>query len=557
MGVDIETYRGRIGGFKGSIGCDVVTVPCNVNFSSGMNAFGAVVFIGLLLIMGGIEPNPGPPQKDTLPEESYEGYLRETNTNPEERESLLKMKTTYDEKAVAALEKMSKTNLSRTTKCLIRKRWCAFGDTSALLLAKDNASFLAHPAVQRKLTDIWMSPFNTTYLRNGYLKLGICFLCPFLAHCFLQPSVHEVNSEPSQTKTKDHRNKLIKWLHSANNFICCPCTIVVYNIVATIIFLCIYAYYLIFEMEQKTTGFDIVLIIWVASLFVEELRQLITKRMNYFHDVWNIIDVLSITLFAIGEGLRLSKCCDTFGNIVLAVDFIFFTIRMFQTVSCLETFGPKLVMIGKMMQDLLYFLLLLSVMVMSYGISTQAILYPKSPVVWKTALMTFKKPFWNIFGELSLDEITGNADCTNNKSQWMNGSLPRCPTEKSTYVVPVMLGVYMLMVHVLLLNLLIAIFSKTYTKVQLKAYQHWCKLRYELILEYSERPSLCPPLIVFCHSKWMDGSLPRCPIEQSQYVVPVMLAVYMLIIQVLLINLLITKVIKTYTEVEEEAFQHW
>ncbi|WAR06953.1 TRPM3-like protein [Mya arenaria] len=95
--------------------------------------------------------------------------------------------------------------------------------------------------------------------------------------------------------------------------------------------------------------------------------------------------------------------------------------------------------------------------------------------------------------------MTRNADCTNNKSQWMNGSLPRCPTEKSTYVVPVMLGVYMLMVHVLLLNLLIAIFSKTYTKVHLKAYQHWYKLRYELILEYSERPSLCPPLIVFCH----------------------------------------------------------
>ncbi|XP_052811136.1 uncharacterized protein LOC128238876 [Mya arenaria] len=70
MGVDIETYRGRIGGFKGSIGCDVVTVPCNVNFSSGMNAFGAVVFIGLLLIMGGIEPNPGPPQKDSKSENS-------------------------------------------------------------------------------------------------------------------------------------------------------------------------------------------------------------------------------------------------------------------------------------------------------------------------------------------------------------------------------------------------------------------------------------------------------------------------------------------------------
>ncbi|XP_052783616.1 interferon-induced very large GTPase 1-like isoform X2 [Mya arenaria] len=73
MGVDIETYRGRIGCFKGSIGCDVVTIPCNVNFSSGMKTIGAVVFIGLLLIIGGIEPNPGPPHKEV----TYQRLLKE------------------------------------------------------------------------------------------------------------------------------------------------------------------------------------------------------------------------------------------------------------------------------------------------------------------------------------------------------------------------------------------------------------------------------------------------------------------------------------------------
>ncbi|WAR12118.1 TRPM3-like protein, partial [Mya arenaria] len=221
--------------------------------------------------------------------------------------------------------------------------------------------------------------------------------------------------------------------------------------------------------------------------------------MKYFYDVWNVIDLVSITLFAVGEGLRFSGCCYTAGNIVLAIDFMFFAVRILHTVSCLEKIGPKLVMIGKMMQDLVYFLLILSVIVVSYGISTQAILYPKAPLEWKTVWTTFRKPFWNIFGELSLEDIEGDVDCTNDESQWMDGSSPRCPTEQSQYIVPVMLGVYMLIVQVLLLNLLIAMFSDTYAKVQKTANQHWCKLRYKLILEYSERPSLCPPLIVFCH----------------------------------------------------------
>lgn len=60
MGVDIETYRGRIGTYKHTIGLAVVVVECIVNLSKGFKTVGAVVFIGMLLIMAGIEINPGP-----------------------------------------------------------------------------------------------------------------------------------------------------------------------------------------------------------------------------------------------------------------------------------------------------------------------------------------------------------------------------------------------------------------------------------------------------------------------------------------------------------------
>ncbi|XP_045168672.2 interferon-induced very large GTPase 1-like isoform X2 [Mercenaria mercenaria] len=64
MGVDIETYRGRIGTFKFAFGTDVVTVERLINFSQCLKTVGSLAFIGLLLVMAGIESNPGPKDSD-------------------------------------------------------------------------------------------------------------------------------------------------------------------------------------------------------------------------------------------------------------------------------------------------------------------------------------------------------------------------------------------------------------------------------------------------------------------------------------------------------------
>jgi hypothetical protein len=72
MGVAIQTYRARIGTFKHfrcgemiancrlSRGCDVVAIVPNINVSSDLKTVGCVIFIGVLLMISGVEPNPGP-----------------------------------------------------------------------------------------------------------------------------------------------------------------------------------------------------------------------------------------------------------------------------------------------------------------------------------------------------------------------------------------------------------------------------------------------------------------------------------------------------------------
>lgn len=65
MGVDLQTYRCRIGSFRFNTGVDVATLYVFINFSGSFRTIGSLVFIGLLLLMAGIESNPGPGNAET------------------------------------------------------------------------------------------------------------------------------------------------------------------------------------------------------------------------------------------------------------------------------------------------------------------------------------------------------------------------------------------------------------------------------------------------------------------------------------------------------------
>ncbi|XP_053403098.1 uncharacterized protein LOC123554339 [Mercenaria mercenaria] len=84
MGVDIETYRGRIGTFKFASGVDVIILQCTLNFSGCLKAVGSLVFIGILLFMAGIEQNPGPTEQGNSSAEnnSMVSYSRKDLNQP-------------------------------------------------------------------------------------------------------------------------------------------------------------------------------------------------------------------------------------------------------------------------------------------------------------------------------------------------------------------------------------------------------------------------------------------------------------------------------------------
>ncbi|WAR05192.1 TRPM2-like protein [Mya arenaria] len=347
-----------------------------------------------------------------------------------------------------------------------------WGETTCMLIAvkADNKDFISQTACQSLLNRIW----------NGRL----------VQDNSLWRLVFNVDETEEKLKAAE------EWKMTARDkfyyFFNAPVIIFMYNVCSYIVFLSLYTYILIFNFEPQVSLEEIVLIIWVFAITTEEVRQMVTnssttlatKLQSYITDTWNVVDTLTIVLFIIGVILRFLPYESTFeaARVFLALNFVTFFLRLLHIFSVHKELGPKLVMIGKMIQDLMYFLVILMVFVFSYAVASHSILYPNSPLTLKTAV-----------------QIIREADCTYDVSLWMNSTMARCPTDTGKWVVPIMMGIYMLLANVLLLNLLIAMFSNTFQKVQDNTDKHWHFQRYSLIHEYYTRPVLFPPLILLSH----------------------------------------------------------
>ena len=138
-------------------------------------------------------------------------------------------------------------------------------------------------------------------------------------------------------------------------------------------------------------------------------------------------------------------------------------------------------------------------MVAAYGIALHAILYPNSKSELKLVPAILQKAYFQMYGELYLDELEGTFTCTDNPVLYHNGTLPRCPQKESQWLSPIFLGVYILITNILMFNLLIAMFSYTFQKVQIKTNEVWNFQRLNFICEYSQKPLLPPPFILLAH----------------------------------------------------------
>ncbi|CAF4011189.1 unnamed protein product, partial [Rotaria sp. Silwood1] len=236
---------------------------------------------------------------------------------------------------------------------------------------------------------------------------------------------------------------------------------------------------------------EYILLIWVTTLLCEEIRQLCSLEaqttrnaiVNYFKGFWNELDVLAIILFYVGFILRCLPATECFcaARIVWSIDLSIWYIRSLEIFAAIQRLGPKLVMIHEMINDLKFYMVLLIVFIFGFGVSSHSLIYGTKEFTWHLPREILHLSYWQIFGEIDvLSKFENNFHATG-------------------YAVFLILVAYMAIVSILLVNLLIAMFSNTFDRLQNDTDRIWKFQRYSLICEYLSRPSIPPPFIFLSH----------------------------------------------------------
>lgn len=79
------------------------------------------------------------------------------------------------------------------------------------------------------------------------------------------------------------------------------------------------------------------------------------------------------------------------------------------------------------MIDMMYFVIIMLVVLMSFGVARQAILHPNEDPSWMLARNIFFMPYWMIYGEVFADQIdrefTSKASELYNTLKWIRGRI--------------------------------------------------------------------------------------------------------------------------------------
>ncbi|XP_070158634.1 transient receptor potential cation channel trpm isoform X2 [Polyergus mexicanus] len=269
------------------------------------------------------------------------------------------------------------------------------------------------------------------------------------------------------------------------------------NAIAYIIFLLFFSYCILVHMDDHPSLAEIYAIAYICTLGCEKVREIvISEPVKLSHkfsvwawNMWNPCDAAAIIFFQIGLALRLRHSTFDVGRVIYCVDCIYWYLRILNILGVNKYFGPLVTMMGKMVKNMIYFVVLLLVVLMSFGVARQAILNPNSEPKWRIIRDIFMEPYFMLYGEVYADNI--DPDCGDEPG--MIQCLP------GRWITPAAMSVYLLVANILLINLLIAVFNNIFIEVNAIAHQVWMFQRFTVVMEYEQKPVLPPPLIVVCH----------------------------------------------------------
>ncbi|KAM5180438.1 transient receptor potential cation channel subfamily M member 2-like [Mantella aurantiaca] len=453
--------------------------------------------------------------------------LAKEEEDSETIQEMIALADLYEERATGVFSECYRSDEKKSELLLIHvtPRW---GRATALELAQESQSqtFMSQGGVQMFLTKTWWGKLSVD---NGFFQILLCMLLFPLIYSGLisyrkgfanSQTFRDAKERRNRSLHQDPRNKSeglrpYSCLWKLGAFFTAPIVKFYYNVVSYIGFLWLFAYVLMIDFQTYPSWREYLLYVWVFSIFTEELRQLlydpehrgfVKKSVEYIIELKNQMDTLALGLFAVGLICRLVRTDTVYlGRVFLSLDFMVFCIRLMHIFSVSKVLGPKIIILSRMVKDLFFFLFLLAIWIVSYGVAKQAILITNEERLNWIFRNVLYDPYLTLFGQIpsNIDSLNFQlSSCTQNGS---DPTLPKCVFNDGTnalfpeWLTITLTCLYLLMANILLLNLLIAMFSYTFADVESHTDQVWKFHRFGLIKEYNERPAAPPPLILLTH----------------------------------------------------------
>uniref|UniRef100_A0AAX7SQK1 Transient receptor potential cation channel, subfamily M, member 3 n=1 Tax=Astatotilapia calliptera TaxID=8154 RepID=A0AAX7SQK1_ASTCA len=390
-----------------------------------------------------------------------------------------------------------------------------------LAVAAKHRDFIAHTCSQMLLTDMWMGRLRMR--KNSGLKVILGLLLPpsILSLEFKnkdemsympqdqEAMLGKVTTETSRKKDVEevqNRHRLIPMGRKIYEFYNAPIVKFWFHTMAYVGYLMLFNYIVLVKMDLWPSPQEWIVIAYIFTNGIEKMREilmsepgkLLQKVKVWLQEYWNITDLMAILIFSVGMVLRLQEPpLMSYGRVIYCVNIIYWYIRLLDIFGVNKYLGPYVMMIGKMMIDMMYFVIIMLVVLMSFGVARQAILNPNEDPSWMLARNIFFMPYWMIYGEVFADQIDPPCGQNITTEDGVVVALPPCKT--GAWIVPAIMACYLLVANILLVNLLIAVFNNTFFEVKSISNQVWKFQRYQLIMTFHERPVLPPPLIIFSH----------------------------------------------------------
>uniref|UniRef100_A0A3Q2CCH3 Ion transport domain-containing protein n=1 Tax=Cyprinodon variegatus TaxID=28743 RepID=A0A3Q2CCH3_CYPVA len=286
----------------------------------------------------------------------------------------------------------------------------------------------------------------------------------------------------------------LSWIKRMYDFYTAPVVKFWFHTMFYLCFLMLFSYVILVKMEESPSVLEWLVIAYIISTGVEKTREVLMseprklrqKLKVWFSEYWNISDFVAILLFLFGLVMRwLGDPYHTAGRIAYCLDIIFWFVRVLDLLAVNQHAGPYLTMITKMTSNMSFIVVMMVIVLLSFGVSRKAILDPDQEPSWSLARDIVFQPYWMIFGEVYAQE---HDSCAEDDS---------CPP--AYFLSPLLQAVYMFFQYIIMVNILIAFFNNIYFDMASISNKLWKYNRYRYIRTYQERPWLPPPLILLSH----------------------------------------------------------